>query len=194
MISIYKEKLKTRPLSWSQINTFYYDPEKWYDKYILGKDSEPPSPEMEFGKVFAKSCEDRKPLAPVTLYSEVEFPLEVNLGDIPLVGYMDTYEPNKAFIDHKTGKKEWTQKRVNEHGQLKMYALMLYLMYKIKPEDLKISLEWIPTKNDNGIVTLVEPIKVHHFDVKITMADILKFGTYIKKTVQQMESYAQMMS
>jgi hypothetical protein len=184
---------KDRPLSWSQIYCFNNNMEEWHDRYILGKKSMT-TPEMEFGKLFAKSCEERKPLAPVTLYSITEHPLKVDFGDIPLIGYLDTYEPVKAFIDHKTSNKGWTQKRANEHGQLKMYALMLYLLYKVKPEDLSIAIESVLTEKKNGIVTLAKPIIVKRFDVKVTMADILKFGNYIKYTVSKMESYAQAMS
>jgi len=184
---------KDRPLSWSAISSFYYNPEDWYDKYILNIKGKT-TPEMEFGKLFAKSCEERKPLAPVTLYSITEHPLKVDFGGIPLIGYLDTYEPVKAFIDHKTGAKKWDSKRANEHGQLKMYSLMLYLLYKVKPEDLQVGIEWVQTQKKDNIVTLVEPIIVHRFDVKITMADILKFGNYIKVTVDKMQRYAQAMS
>lgn len=189
-----KENFKKRPLSWSQINNFKYNPDKWYKKYILDIKDEISTPEQDFGKIFAKSCEDRKPLAPVTLYSEVEYPIFSTLEDIPMIGYIDTYEPLKAFIDHKTGAKEWTQKRANEHGQLKMYALMLYLNFKIKPEDLNIAIEWVKTEKKDNVVSLSEPITVSKFNVDISTADILIFGNYIKTTVNKMERYAQAMS
>jgi len=181
-------------MSWSQISSFYYNVEDWHSKYILNIKDETVTPELEFGKIFAKSCEDRKPLAPVTLYSVNEFELKAKFDGIQMIGYLDTYEPLKAFIDHKTGKKEWTHKRASEHGQLKMYALMLYLLYKVKPEDLSIGLEWIPTKKEDNKISFIEPITVHHFDVKITMQDILLFGNYIQSTVKKMERYAQAMS
>ena len=184
-----KENFKKRPLSWSQINNFKYNKEKWYEKYVLGIEEKTNTPEQEFGKIFAKSCEDRKPIAPVTLYSEVEYPIEATIFDIPMVGYIDTYEPMKAFIDHKTGVKEWTYKRVREHGQLKMYALMLFLMFKVKPENLKIALEWVETKKENDVISFVEPVQVKHFDVDITMRDIMDFGLEIKDIVEDMDKY-----
>jgi len=194
MISIYKEKLKTRALSWSQMYMFNNNIEGWYDKYVLGIDKVVVTPEMEFGKLFATSCEIRKPLAPVTLYSEVEFPLKAELDGIHMVGYVDTCDlVNKKFREFKTSKTLWTSKKATTHGQLKMYALMLYLQYKIKPEDLQINLDCIQTIKNGNDVRFIEPFNIVTFDVKITMADILVFGNYIKTTVDKMERFAKAM-
>ena len=180
----------SRPLSWSSISSFQYDPEQWYDKYILGK-AQKESAEMRFGKLVADSFQTDKPLAPVTLYKVVEQPLSIVLGDIPLVGYIDTYNPETHdFREFKTGKKAWTKKRAQEHGQLRMYALCLYVTHKVKPEDYTIHLDWIPTK-DNGdfSISFVEPVKVYSFEVKLTMLDIVRFGAYIKSTHKAMLDY-----
>lgn len=181
---------KTRPLSWSAIASFRYNPEQWYSKYIL-KEKQEDTSEMRFGKLIADSFQTKKPLAPVVLYPVVEQKLSVMFSGIPLVGYMDTYDPKTYdFREFKTGKKKWNQKRSDEHGQLKMYALMLFITHKVKPEDYSIHLDWIPTQ-DNGdfSISFVKPIKIHSFRVKLTMRDILNFGLYIKETYAEMEQY-----
>ncbi len=180
------KKFEERPMSHSSMESFKWNPQEWYDKYILGKPTVE-TPEMLFGKAFAKSVEERKPLAPVTIYTKTEEPLKVVFSGITLIGFMDTYEPLQAFGDHKTGKKKWDQKRAQEHNQLRMYAFMLYITHKVPPEKLKIFLEWVPTQ-DNGDFTIsfVKPIKVHHFDVKLTMNDITQFGMYLKEIRRQM--------
>jgi len=186
-----KDFLKKRPLSWSAISSFEYDPEQWYNNYFLGKRQDP-SAEMLFGGKFANSCEARKPLAPVTLLSKMEHGFKVVFNGIPLIGFADTYDEagRKHIGEYKTGVKAWDQKRVDEHGQITMYALMNYVSHKIRPEDCRFFLEWIPTcKLGDYSIDFVQPIKVHKFETKRTMKDVLEFGARINKTVVAMENY-----
>jgi len=180
-----------RPLSWSAISSFEYDKEQWYRKYVLNI-QDPPTREMEFGKRFAKAIEDGTPMAPVTVLPRVEEKLSVMFGDIPLIGFMDTYDHDKRIVgEFKTGKKAWTQERVDSHGQITMYLLMLYITYKIKPEDYTCFLESVQTEERGDFsIGLVQPTVVQHFDTKRTMKDITLFGTRILKTVAEMESFA----
>jgi hypothetical protein len=187
-----------RPLSWSSISGFEYNKEIWYKKYFLGI-KERDTPELIFGKVFAHHVEKRKPLAPVTIYSKVEEPLNVCFNGIKMCGFMDTYEPHTHLVDHKTGVKVWDHKRAQETGQLKMYKLMLWITHKVKPEDILSAIEWVPTQKkerNNGdfsgfdyTIKFVEPIRVHRFEVRHTMHDIVMFGVYINDVVDRMEKY-----
>lgn len=178
-----------RPLSWSSISSWEYSREQWYDKYILGK-KDAGSVAMAFGKKFAKSVEDRKPIAPVTIYEHVEFELKGIFGGIPLIGYIDTYQTGSHLIDHKTGAKPWDKKRADGHMQLTMYLFMLYLLHKVKPEDVQCAIEWIQTvENQDFTIGFVQPIKVHHFKTKRTTRDILKFGVHIREVHAEMQEY-----
>lgn len=186
-----KLDFKKRPLSWSQLSSFEYDPEQWYRRYILNEE-QPPSKEMLFGKIFATSCENGTPLAPVTMLSKMEQKFEVNLSGISLVGFADTYcdKTKKKIGEHKTSKTLWTQKKVDSHGQLTMYALMNYITHKIDPKDITIFLECIQTEETGDFqIQLKKPVKVHHFKTKRTMRDILDFTVYIKNTIRRMEEY-----
>lgn len=194
----YKERIriwKARPFSWSQLSSFEYDPEQWYKNYFLGiRDAS--SKEMEFGKVFALSieegtCEIKELME--RLPRKKEHPFKVVYAGIMLTGFADAFE-DVTFDDLgevKTGKKAWDQKRVDNHGQIDMYLLMNYITNKKRPEDVRCRLHWIPTQ-DNGDFTIsfVKPVKVHTFETKRTMADILAFGNRIKNTIKQMEIYA----
>lgn len=183
---------KDRPLSWSAISSFEYDPEQWYKKYVLGE-AVTETKEMVWGKMVAESFGTDKPLAPVEIYPVVEHKMAVIFNKMKLIGYIDTYDPaTHNFREYKTGKKPWTQDRANEHGQLKMYALMLYVSHKVTPDKYTIFLDYIPTKeNGDFSVDFVKPIKVHSFQVHLTMQDILRFAARINETVKAMEAYAQ---
>lgn len=188
MKAMNKLKFNKRPLSWSAISSFEYNPQQWYSKYILHT---PPSDSiaMDFGKKFAKSVENRTPLVPVTIYEEVEYPLKTTFNKIPLVGYLDTYKPHTAFREYKTSKNIWTQEKCDNHGQLKMYALMLYLIHKVKPEDLTIHLDCIQTKEFGNFEVAFLDNTIHSFEVKLNMKDILLFGSRIMKTVDEMNNF-----
>ncbi len=184
---ITKFDFNKRPLSWSAISSFEYSPEQWYRRYVLREAGEE-NDAMRFGKKFAQSIEARKPLAPVEIYSEIEYPLKTIFNGIKMTGFIDTYEPHTKFREYKTARQIWTQDKAQEHGQLKMYALMLYLEHKVKPEDLTIHLDCIQTRDSGKFeISFVEPIKIHSFEVKLTMKDILLFGGYIMKVTNAMQ-------
>lgn len=183
-----------RPLSWSAISSFEYDPEQWYCRYILNEKS-PESKEMIFGKLIGKRLETEPTFLPmIERYSKMEYPFSVVFNGIKLVGYADTFcdKTFKKLGEYKTGKKSWDKKRVDTHGQIDMYCLMNYIQNKIRPEDVEIKLAWMPTQ-ENGDFTMsfIEPIEknIKIFSTKRNMSDILKFGARINETVIKMQEY-----
>ena len=190
------EFLKTRPLSWSALSSFEYDPEQWYQRYILNI-QDPPSKEMIFGSKIGKKLEkDPTYLPMIPRHSKMEHEFRVMFGKIHLVGFADTFctVTNKKLGEYKTGKKAWDQKRVNEHGQLTMYCLMHFITTKIKPENLDILLAWMPTQEGGDFsISFVEPIEenIKIFKTKRTMKDVLIFGSRITSTVRAMQEYVE---
>jgi len=188
------EQFRQRPLSWSSISSFEWDREEWYQKYIMGQQSIE-SVEMKFGKDFALSIEDGscsvKDLMD-NLETKKEHKFHVMFGEIPLVGFADAFcdKTFKKLNEVKTGKKEWDQKRVDEHRQIDMYLLMNFITNKVKPEDVECTLFWLPTK-DNGdfSISFVEPITVHKFKTKRTMRDILVFSAYVRNIYVEMINF-----
>ena len=187
--------LKSRPLSWSAISSWEYSPEQWYKRYILNE-QEPPNAAMAFGKfVGEKLATDPTYLPQVPRLPVAEQKLCVMFGKIPLVGYMDFYDPDThEMYEMKTGEKAWDRKRVEGHGQLDMYILMLYVTYKLMPEDIKCKLIWLPTESHGDFsVTLVEPVVPQIFKTGRTMKDILMFGARVNKVVKDMGEYVDKM-
>lgn len=181
-----------REFSWSQISSWEYSKDQWYSKYILGE-VQPETPALIFGKAFAKSVEDGAQEAPVTTFSKREYRVTASIGDIALVGQFDCWEPEtKELIDHKTGVKPWDQKRTDGHRQLTFYAMLLYLSEKIKPEDIRFQIQWIPTgiRSDFTFGFLTDPPVVHTFHTKRTMLDVLTILSDIKRARKEMKRYA----
>ena len=185
---------KHRPLSWSQISCFHYNPEEWFSRYVKGEKT-PPNKEMLFGKyVGDKLASDPTFLPQVPRLSKYEHELRVVFNGIHLIGFMDNFcdQSQKVMYEFKTGKRPWNQKRVDEHGQIDMYALMHFITTKIPPEQMDFKLVWLPTKESGDFsISLIEPVVPQIFTTKRTTADILRFGAYINDTVKAMASYPQ---
>lgn len=187
---------KTRPLSWSAISSFEYDKEQWYRKYALGI-KDPETAEMLFGKkVGERLASDPLFLPAVPRLSTFEFPFLCEYNKIPLIGFGDSFcEVTKRKLnEYKTGVKEWTQKRADEHGQFDMYLLQNYKMHKVAPEEVDCTLIWMPTKRiEDGDfkirIVFDDSKRITSFRTRRTMVDILRFGARIDRTYREMEEY-----
>lgn len=194
MAKLHLDRLHIRPLSWSSLSSWEYDKDKWACKY-LENIVEPSNPVMDFGKfVGTKLATDPKFLPDVPRLPVFEYGINYTFSGIPLVGFLDAYDSKiPAFYEYKTSgnKKRWTKETVKQHGQLDMYAMLLYMSLKIKPEDLTIKLVYIPVIEDGSFALNIGKEKVQVFEVKKTMADILKFASELKRTYKDMEIFAE---
>jgi len=208
MSQIHLEKFKARPLSYSSLNSWQWDKDhgtdRWAKHYL--EDINDDSPELRFGKAFATSIEDGtckvKELMD-KIPNTKEYKFECKFGDITLIGFGDDFcaLTFKKLNEVKTGAAEWTQKRVDEHKQLDMYCLQNFIINKVRPEDVDITLFWVPTERteiDNGdfggfdySIDFKKPIEVKSFKTKRTTKDIMNFGAYIKKTYKEMLAFAE---
>lgn len=185
-----------RSLSWSAISSFSYDPEQWYQKYVLNIQQDT-TKEMEFGSAIGKKLElDPSFLPQIQRHNKMEHEFVVKFGKLQLIGFADSFcdKTFKKLAEFKTGKKAWDQKRADEHGQIDMYLLMNYIINKVKPEEVEVDLVWMPTQDNSDFsISFVEPIvdNIKIFRTKRTMADILRFGERIKRTYKDMEAYAE---
>ena len=194
-----------RPLSYSQLSTFKWRKQDWYEKYVihqnctrelcaLGEDDCPvvrTSPEMIFGSMVDKKIqEDPTYLPQVPRLKHLQYPLRVDFNGIPLVGYPDNLDlDNPHLRDTKTGKKKWDKKRADETDQLTMYLFQIYLIHKIHPEKFECAIDWLPTHIKDGEVALIDETDIVVIKTKRSMTDILRFGNKIIETRKAMEEY-----
>lgn len=182
-----------RPLSWSSMSSFEYDPEQWYRKYVLNE-QQSSNAGMDFGKVIGQQIADNPNfLKTVPRYDTFEKRLESTIDDVRLVGFLDSFHSKlKHFIEYKTSANttKWTAKSAHEHGQVLFYLFLIWKNYGIPPEKIKVQLVYIPVKENNDFsMALDEKQKIQVFDVKHTTLDVLHFASRIKKTVSAMRAY-----
>jgi len=186
------EEWLKKPVSWSCISSFEWDPEQWFETYILGKRQS--TRELEFGSVIDQQFQDDPAFLPdLPRHGLLQYKMKAKLGKLELVGVPDdvSFELFKLF-DLKTGKKAWDQKRADETGQLTMYLLLIWLTKKIRPEEFECGIHWLPTEERGDFtIQLVEPCVPQTFYTKRTMRDILDFGVRIEKRVKEMKAYAE---
>lgn len=189
--------MKTRPLSWSAISSFEYDPDQWYKRYILGE-KEKGSKEMEFGKLVGQKLAFEPTFLPeVPRLPIFEHRLLTNYNGIPLVGYIDSLSlDHRILYEYKTSKTPWTQRKVDLHGQITFYALMLYLLENINPEHMEFTLFSLTTedilkdiKDKDSTMCLVEPLELRTFQTRRTVRDLLIFCGRIESVHREMQQY-----
>jgi hypothetical protein len=192
--SQHNKSLTPRPyLSWSQMNLFERDPAAYVAQYIYGKD-EQTSAAMVFGKQIAKGLEAKstndaaveqlRTLLPK--FPKQEYEIKIAFEGVPLLAKLDLFSPWRVHIGElKTGRYPWTQSRVNEHGQLKFYALAAWLRYKRVP---RIELYWAPTEWQENKLRLTGEIRT--FQAEFSTPDLLSFGARLPKVWQAIQQVA----
>jgi hypothetical protein len=109
---------------------------------------------------------------------EIAAPIKIAGIEIPLFGKLDSARQDlMAFKEVKTGSVKWTQRRVDEHGQITFYATIIREITNRIPDD--IELIWAETKMDNHYNPQLTG-KIIVFKTKRTLADIVKMKVRIK--------------
>jgi len=185
-----KKRFRDRPLSYSQLASWDYSKEDWYDNYVLGK-RKPPTAEMRIGTVVGdKIGTPDSPIPDLNPPGVKEYPLKAEWENIFLTGYIDHFCPDMLELhENKTSpnKKRWTQSKVDKHDQLTMYALLLHLKEGIEPEDITMYLNFIPVCLTG--VTLNVCGGYRQFETKRTKQDLVRYQQYIRDTIEQMDEY-----
>lgn len=178
-------------LSWSALDLWESSPERYMAHYFHGEGTGIENSGTRFGTKMDKQME----------VGEAEDPIEDLLAKIvprrfgkkklraflpipghiiTLEGELDDYDPTTHdFEERKTGKTKWTQSDANKHGQLKFYALMLWLLHKEIP---KARLTWAETRDDGDEVVLTG--EVLYFDVTFDLVDILSMAARVSKAAK----------
>ncbi len=144
--------LPKRWFSYSQWSLWQSNPAEYRRNYYEGIKM-PQTKEMKFGHELAKGLEDGTIIASslkLPAYSVVEQRIDVVIDDVPVLAFLDTYEPSTfAFRERKTGKKPWDAVRVHKHEQLPFY--MLCIREKFGDYDRTTHLDWLQTRDKPGV-------------------------------------------
>lgn len=178
-------------LSWSSFSSFRdYDKDKWYTQYVLGKKGELNAVMRGGIEVGKRIVEDPNFLPSIPRGGVFEQELRAELGSLSLVGHMDHWWPGEGIDEYKTTSNptRWTQKAVDEWGQLTFYCLLVYLNFGIEPEKLRLRLYSIPMQ-EQGHFEVGQFGEPTMFKTKRTTVQMLEFAAQLTVIHRQMKKF-----
>jgi len=177
-------------LSWSAINCWMSNPERFRREYFENSDKLD-TKYLRFGKGIAKMIEDgqHKELLPdLVVYNKPEFEIRCTVMGVPMLAYLDSYDSvNNVFREYKTGKHPWTQSKVQKHDQLTLYATMLKQLTGKMPE--YCDLDWIETKD--GVSEVEDFWRTNEKTINVTGRVVSFHREFDEREVDRMESLIQ---
>lgn len=190
--------LPNKHLSWSALELWEKDPREYMRVYFEGGERFT-NAAMSYGSKFARAVETgdaggdeilnfaalsvpKHAVPECRLYAE----MKTTEGRLPLLGFADSacYNPADGLIEYKTGATKWTQSRVDAHGQLTFYALIVYLRSQTLISDIK--LVWLPTEKIDGRIELTGEIIT--FSTRRTLQDVMHMMNRAKKVAGEISA------
>ena len=183
-------------ISYSQKELWKASPER-YAKVYFENLTPAPNSGQEYGKVVAEALEHSKETGDLLTDSamlllpkydvrdqEIKTFLKTKEGEITVLGRPDMLNSTtKEFREIKTGKIAWTARKAQGHPQMRFYAMLIFLAYKVQLHDAY--LDWIETEDTpKGI----KPTgRVESFKVAFGMSDILNEMAETSKVAKEIE-------
>lgn len=118
-------------LSSSACDLWEQNPQQYREKYYLKRPGFS-TPYTQFGKEFAEDIEKNPNKYPnIPKGSIGEFPVKWVIEGVPVVGYLDSFEPStKSIYEYKTSvNSSWDAVKVRKWKQLPFYAMCTYEMF-----------------------------------------------------------------
>lgn len=192
--------LKAKIFSWSAFNVWTaYGQAEFTKKYIYGGADEM-NPRMMTGRIVADMLESDKEQVDPTLehlrvflprYQHQEYEIEVPFNGLTLVMHLDGFNEDPMHIgEYKTGVL-WTPEKVKKWKQLSWYALGVHLKFKVKPNDVPITLTWMPTEWKMGDRMPRPTGVIENFETIRTTRDCLQIGKEIMDAWKQIEAFCE---
>lgn len=192
-------------LSYSQIQMWKKDRERYEHIYFDGEKANYTNDGMEYGREVASMLEDgvesddaltnmAMALLPKYDIRDQEIRTEFNTKDgwVGILGRPDTMDSRSfAFREYKTGKTKWTQSKAQRHPQLKFYQMLIYVAHGTLLRETY--LDWIETEKveefvDGIPVISIKPTgRVESFRVILTMNDLLETMAETTRVAREIE-------
>lgn len=185
------QRFLKRPLSYSQLSSWEWSKEGWYQSYIKGERTSPNSIMLAGSRIGDAIGTESCPIG-LNPPGVKEYGITTVIEDIPLVGYFDHY-CNKTRVLHENkcsdNKSRWTQGKVDKHSQIDMYLLLLREAEGVDPESVSCQLNFVLLKPVGVGYTLHEPPVVRSFKTSRTNEQIDAYLASVKETVKAMQAY-----
>ena len=180
--------LPKKYISYSQVSLWKRDKSAYRRKYYDGEPSVDTAYTM-FGKEIHAQIEAGG-LEHVPRYSKHEHEVRVNIEDVPVIGYIDSFAPRRcAIVEYKTGIRDasnsprWTQSKVQAHDQLPFYSMLVQQKYgKVHDET---TLVWLETEwYEHESVEMFDGMELTGTERRLRLTGDIEI---FKRTIEQWE-------
>lgn len=177
-------------ISFSQMVLFERSPKLYADEYLYGR-KRPTSRNMAYGSLMAEGLENEEasgdPLLDLMMARIPKFELmdKAFMSELPdkkgkiiLLAKPDTAKKDlSAFKEYKTSTRKWTQKMVDDSGQITFYATAAWLKTGKIPSDIELVNVEVKYAPDGRL----QPTgQMWRYPTARTMADIIKMTKRIR--------------
>lgn len=154
-------------LSWSSIECWRQNKYEFQRRYYENMRQSYASPEMLFGSEVGRLLENNDPtLTHIPRGTHPEYRIDTHLEGVPVLCFLDSFTPEtKSIIEYKTSRVGWDKKRVDNHGQLLMYACAV--REEFGGYDPLIHLVWLETEKVE-VMDTTGPFHTPHDVVRLT--------------------------
>ena len=141
-------------LSWSAVECWRKSKPEYRRRYYENLPQTWNSPEMLFGRDIGQLLENNDPsLSHIPRGTHPEYRILTDILDVPVLCYLDSFTPEtKTILEYKTSRVGWDQARVDNHGQLLMYASAV--RSKLGDYDPNVTLVWLETRQETRDVVV----------------------------------------
>ncbi len=191
-------QLPKHHLSYSQVSLWKSDPIRYKQIYFDHRDEMKLSNHgQEYGKVVADALEKGvetgdlltdSAMLLLPKYDVADQPIEVDVktkdGWLCLIAKPDSFNSEThEFLEFKTGKHAWSQKKAQNHLQMIFYAIVIWQKYGVQLPGAKLA--WIETE---AVGDRISPTgRVETFDVTFTSTQYLETLAEIVKVAKEIE-------
>lgn len=191
--------IEHKVFSWSVYNVWRnYGPNEFTKKYLMGG-ADQMNPRMMTGRIVADMIESDKEQTDPTLehlrvflprYKTQEYEIEIPFNGLTLVMHLDGFDPppDIRIGEYKTGVM-WNREKVEKWRQLDWYVLGAHIKFGIAPQDIPITLTWMPTIWNMGEQMPRPTGEIENFETRRTMRDMLNIGKDIMVAWREIEDH-----
>ncbi len=188
-------------LSWSSMDLLERNEQKWIEQYIYGQKNRI-NRGMAFGKEMSESLEKGEASGDIMLDLVIERMPKFEIRDIPFTADLkngkkiiqihcrpDTMKKDmSAFKEYKTGQAEWTQRKVDENGQITFYATGMYLTTGKIPSDIElVHVQTEKEEPENPYSKLRVTGDIKRYKTSRNMSQVLNMMVRMKKAWAKIE-------
>jgi len=135
---------------------------------------------------------DTSPIDNTLVPGQKEYTVKAEIDGIKMVGHLDHFCPDTLVLNEdkcSDTKGRWTQGKVDKHGQITMYLMLLEAQDGIDPERVECWLNFLLLEQVGVQYDVGNPPVLRRFKTSRTKEQIAAFLDDTKRTVEAMHQY-----